>query len=89
MARLALWRVVKLSGGGFPEFRVWELRAFDDGEQVYTRFPARVEQEELSPLFVIGAQGDGYLFQAYCVVELMRPAALGVRPSVQNNAKVK
>ncbi|WP_436968431.1 TrbG/VirB9 family P-type conjugative transfer protein [Citrobacter braakii] len=35
--------------------------AFDDGEKVYIQFPAGIAQGELSPLFVIGAQGDGQL----------------------------
>ncbi|MCI2810729.1 MULTISPECIES: P-type conjugative transfer protein TrbG [Alcaligenaceae] len=37
------------------------LRAFDDGQKVYIQFPAGIEQGELPPLFVIGAEGDGQL----------------------------
>jgi P-type conjugative transfer protein TrbG len=47
-----------ISGSNPP----WQpLRAFDDGEKVYIQFPAGIAQGELSPMFVIGAQGDGQL----------------------------
>ncbi|MGE6661700.1 P-type conjugative transfer protein TrbG [Pseudomonas sp. NPDC077408] len=47
-----------ISGSNPP----WQpLRAFDDGEKVYIRFPAGIAQGELPPMFVIGAQGDGQL----------------------------
>ncbi|MBH2043084.1 P-type conjugative transfer protein TrbG [Acidovorax sp. D2M1] len=47
-----------ISGSSPP----WKpLRAFDDGEKVYIQFPAGIAQDELPPLFVIGAQGDGQL----------------------------
>ncbi|WP_313023973.1 P-type conjugative transfer protein TrbG [Pseudomonas lopnurensis] len=47
-----------ISGSNPP----WKpLRAFDDGAKVYIQFPARIEQGELPPLFVIGPEGDGQL----------------------------
>lgn len=45
--------------GDKPSWR--PLRAFDDGVHVYIQFPAAIAQQELPPLFVIGAQGDGQL----------------------------
>ncbi len=36
-------------------------RAFDDGSKVYVEFPARIDQGEAPPLFVIGADGGNEL----------------------------
>jgi type IV secretion system protein VirB9 len=42
--------------GDSPAWR--PLRAFDDGRKVYIEFPAGIEQGDMPPLFLIGAQGD-------------------------------
>ncbi|MGB6229077.1 MAG: P-type conjugative transfer protein TrbG [Litorimonas sp.] len=41
--------------GDRPHWR--PLRAFDDGRKVYIQFPARLDQGEAPPLFVVGADG--------------------------------
>lgn len=41
--------------GDRPSWR--PLRAFDDGNKVYIEFPARIDQGEAPPLFVVGAGG--------------------------------
>lgn len=45
--------------GDEPHWR--PLRAFDDGQKVYIQFPARLDQGEAPPLFVVGADGDSQL----------------------------
>jgi type IV secretion system protein VirB9 len=45
--------------GDDPPWR--PVRAFDDGHKVYIEFPARLDQGEAPPLFVIGPDGDGQL----------------------------
>lgn len=45
--------------GDTPPWR--PLRAFDDGEHVYIQFPASIAQDELPPLFVVGAAGAAEL----------------------------
>jgi type IV secretion system protein VirB9 len=37
------------------------LRAFDDGRKVYIEFPARIDQGEAPPLFVVGPDGGSEL----------------------------
>lgn len=37
------------------------LRAFDDGRKVYIEFPARIDQGEAPPLFVVGPDGGNQL----------------------------
>ncbi|HEV2561725.1 MAG TPA: P-type conjugative transfer protein TrbG [Rhizomicrobium sp.] len=37
------------------------LRAFDDGHKVYIEFPARIDQGEAPPLFVVGPDGNSEL----------------------------
>lgn len=37
------------------------VRAWDDGNKVYIEFPARLDQGEAPPLFVVGALGDSQL----------------------------
>jgi len=37
------------------------VRAFDDGAKVYIEFPARIDQGEAPPLFVVGPDGDSQL----------------------------
>src|SRR3546814_16252064 len=37
------------------------VRAWDDGSKVYIEFPARLDQGEAPPLFVVGPLGDNQL----------------------------
>ncbi|MEM7570449.1 MAG: TrbG/VirB9 family P-type conjugative transfer protein, partial [Pseudomonadota bacterium] len=45
--------------GDSPPWR--PLRAFDDGRKVFIQFPARLDQGEAPPLFVVGRSGDSQL----------------------------
>jgi type IV secretion system protein VirB9 len=45
--------------GDNPPWR--PVRAFDDGNKVYIEFPARLDQGESPPLFVVGPKGDSEL----------------------------
>jgi type IV secretion system protein VirB9 len=45
--------------GDTPSWR--PLRAFDDGSKVYIEFPARIDQGEAPPLFVVGSNGKSDL----------------------------
>ena len=45
--------------GDTPPWR--PVRAFDDGSKVYIEFPARLDQGEAPPLFVVGPEGDSQL----------------------------
>ena len=45
--------------GDAPQWR--PLRAWDDGAKVYIEFPARLDQGEAPPLFVVGPLGDAQL----------------------------
>ncbi len=45
--------------GDDPPWR--PVRAFDDGKQVFIEFPAGIEQGQMPPLWVIGAEGGGQL----------------------------
>ena len=45
--------------GDEPPWR--PVRAFDDGHKVYIQFPARLDQGEVPPLFVVGPRGDAEL----------------------------
>jgi type IV secretion system protein VirB9 len=45
--------------GDNPPWR--PLRAFDDGSKVYIEFPARIDQGEAPPLFVVGTDGGSEL----------------------------
>lgn len=45
--------------GDAPHWR--PVRAFDDGRKVYIQFPARLDQGEAPPLFVIGRDGKSKL----------------------------
>lgn len=45
--------------GDSPSWR--PLQAFDDGHKVYIEFPARLDQGEAPPLFVVGPLGDHQL----------------------------
>ena len=45
--------------GDTPHWR--PLRAFDDGHKVYIQFPARIDQGEAPPLFVVSSEGETQL----------------------------
>lgn len=45
--------------GDHPPWR--PVRVFDDGSKVYIEFPARIDQGEMPPLFVVGPRGDDQL----------------------------
>ncbi len=45
--------------GDSPSWR--PIRAFDDGQKVYVEFPARLDQGDAPPLFVVGPLGDHQL----------------------------
>lgn len=45
--------------GDEPHWR--PVRAFDDGRKVYIQFPARLDQGEAPPLFVVGRDGQSQL----------------------------
>lgn len=45
--------------GDEPHWR--PLRAFDDGRKVFIQFPARLDQGEAPPLFVVGREGESQL----------------------------
>jgi type IV secretion system protein VirB9 len=64
--------------GDTPPWR--PLRAFDDGAHVYIQFPGTIAQDELPPLFVVGAKGTAelvnYRYRApYYVVDRLFGAA--------------
>ena len=64
------------------------VRVFDDGSKVYIEFPDRIDQGEMPPLFVVGAQGDDQLVNYrvrgnYYIVDRLFAAAelrLGEKP---------
>jgi type IV secretion system protein VirB9 len=72
--------------GDRPPWR--PVRAFDDGLKVYIEFPARIDQGEAPPLFVVGADGDNQLVNYrvrsnYYIVDRLFAAAelrLGTSP---------
>ncbi len=45
--------------GDNPHWR--PLRAFDDGHKVFIQFPARLDQGEAPPLFIMGRKGKSQL----------------------------
>ncbi len=64
--------------GDKPHWR--PLRAFDDGRKVFIQFPARLDQGEAPPLFVVGRNGQSQLVNyringAYYVVDRLFGAA--------------
>jgi type IV secretion system protein VirB9 len=64
--------------GDSPPWR--PLRAFDDSSKVYIEFPARIDQGEAPPLFVVGPDGDNQLVNYrvrgnYYIVDRLFPAA--------------
>jgi type IV secretion system protein VirB9 len=72
--------------GDRPPWR--PVRAFDDGLKVYIEFPARIDQGEAPPLFVVGPDGDNQLVNYrvrsnYYIVDRLFAAAelrLGTSP---------
>jgi len=72
--------------GDNPPWR--PLRAFDDGAKVYIEFPARIDQGEAPPLFVVGPHGNDQLVNyrvsgRYYIVDKLFAAAelrLGTGP---------
>lgn len=64
------------------------VRAFDDGSKVFIEFPARIDQGEAPPLFVVGPQGNSELVNYrvrgnYYIVDRLFAAAelrLGHKP---------
>jgi len=72
--------------GDRPPWR--PVRAFDDGLKVYIEFPARIDQGEAPPLFVVGGDGDNQLVNYrvranYYIVDRLFAAAelrLGTSP---------
>ncbi len=72
--------------GDSPPWR--PLRAFDDTRKVYIEFPARLDQGEAPPLFVVGTNGDAELVNyrvrgRYYIVDRLFAAAelrLGAEP---------
>ncbi|SJZ31073.1 type IV secretion system protein VirB9 [Enhydrobacter aerosaccus] len=72
--------------GDRPPWR--PVRAFDDGSKVYIEFPARIDQGETPPLFVVGPDGDNQLVNYrvrsnYYIVDRLFAAAelrLGTSP---------
>ena len=64
--------------GDRPHWR--PLRAFDDGRKVFIQFPARLDQGEAPPLFVVGRNGQSQLVNyringSYYVVDRLFGAA--------------
>lgn len=64
--------------GDDPHWR--PLRAFDDGRKVFIQFPARLDQGEAPPLFVVGRNGESQLVNyringAYYIVDRLFGAA--------------
>jgi len=72
--------------GDSPPWR--PVRAFDDGAKVYIEFPARLDQGEAPPLFVVGPDGEAQLVnyrvrRNYYIVDRLFAAAelrLGADP---------
>ncbi len=72
--------------GDSPAWR--PLRAFDDTHKVYIEFPARIDQGEAPPLFVVGVNGEAELVNyrvrgKYYIVDRLFAAAelrLGAEP---------
>jgi len=64
--------------GDNPPWR--PVRVFDDGSKVYIEFPARIDQGEAPPLFVVGPTGESELVNYrvranYCIVDRLFGAA--------------
>ncbi|HVB16649.1 MAG TPA: P-type conjugative transfer protein TrbG [Stellaceae bacterium] len=78
--------------GDNPPWR--PLRAFDDGSKVYIEFPARIDQGEAPPLFVIGPHGNDQLVnyrvrgRYYIVDQLFAAAELRLGTSPQQVVRI-
>jgi len=78
--------------GDNPPWR--PLRTFDDGSKVYIEFPARLDQGEAPPLFVIGPHGDDQLVnyrvrgRYYIVDQLFAAAELRLGTSPQQVVRI-
>lgn len=78
--------------GDKPPWR--PLRAFDDGSKVFIEFPARLDQGEAPPLFVVGADGDNQLVNYrvrgnfYVVDRLFAAAELRLGTSPQQVVRI-
>lgn len=78
--------------GDRPPWR--PLRAFDDGSKVYIEFPARIDQGEAPPLFVIGPHGNDQLVnyrvrgRYYIVDQLFAAAELRLGTSPQQVVRI-
>ena len=78
--------------GGHPHWR--PLRAFDDGHKVFIQFPARLDQGEAPPLFVMGRKGKSQLVNyrvkgAYYIVDrLFKTAELRLGEKKQDVVRI-
>lgn len=78
--------------GDKPPWR--PLRTFDDGSKVFIEFPARIDQGEAPPLFVVGADGDNQLVNYrvrnnyYIVDRLFAAAELRLGSSPQQAVRI-
>ncbi len=79
--------------GDSPPWR--PLRAFDDTHKVYIEFPARIDQGEAPPLFVVGQTGDAELVnyrvrgRYYIVDRLFAAAELRLGADPQQIVRIK
>src|SRR3546814_17928278 len=70
------------------------VRAWDDGSKVYIEFPARLDQGEAPPLFVVGPLGDNQLVNYrvsgnhYIVDRLFAAAELPLREDPPQVARI-
>jgi P-type conjugative transfer protein TrbG len=78
--------------GDHPPWR--PVRAFDDGSKVYIEFPARIDQGEAPPLFVVGPHGNDQLVnyrvrgRYYIVDQLFAAAELRLGTSPQQVVRI-
>jgi type IV secretion system protein VirB9 len=78
--------------GDSPPWR--PVRAFDDGSKVFIEFPARIDQGEAPPLFVVGPAGDNQLVNYrvrrnyYIVDRLFAAAELRLGPDPQQVVRI-
>ncbi|MDE2166790.1 MAG: P-type conjugative transfer protein TrbG [Alphaproteobacteria bacterium] len=78
--------------GDHPPWR--PLRAFDDSSKVYIEFPARIDQGEAPPMFVVGPHGNDQLVnyrvrgRYYIVDQLFAAAELRLGTSPQQVVRI-
>ncbi len=78
--------------GDMPPWR--PVRVFDDTNKVYIQFPARLDQGEAPPLFVVGADGENQLVnyrvrgQYYVVDRLFAAAELRLGENPQQIVRI-